>query len=55
MTEPTIDPTGDVENQLCWALSRLAMWGESADPQVRYEAKTHAKTTLQELTREVQG
>ena len=39
--------------QLCWALRRLAMRGESADPHVRYEANTQAKNTLGELARQV--
>ena len=42
------------DRQLRWALDRVAMWGYSADPHVRYEAKIQAKTALEELAEGIQ-
>lgn len=50
--------TPEFRRSLFWGLKRLAFYGELAgaensDPHVRYEAKSHAKVTLEELTQQV--
>lgn len=42
------------EEELCWALNRIALHGESADPRVRYQAKTQATASLEKITQSIQ-
>lgn len=45
--------TDEFESQLTFALDRLALGFESADPYVRHEAKTVAKQNIGHIAREV--
>lgn len=43
------------DGQLVWALDRLAMGFESADPHIRHEAKTVAKQNVRDIVEAIEG